>query len=226
MSIEGLPPHLRVIAQAASDWWDDLVNLVVINLIWVVCWLTVVLGPPATLGIYHVANRLVRGESLGPQGLLEGAKRYFLQSWLWMLFNLVVAAIVLVNWGFYASFDAGWADLMRAFFLLLGLFWLAIQFYALPYLVEQERKNVGIALRNGLFNALAAPGYTLVVFAFAVLVVGLSVGLVFPLFLGGPCLIAVVGNRAVIERLATYGVREREMASREADTVENDDNSS
>ena len=111
-----------------------------------------------------------------------------------------------------------WAGLLKSFYVLLGVGWLIVQFYALPYLMEQERKNVGIALRNGLFNALAAPGYTLFVFAFAVLMVGLSVGLVFPLLFGGPCLVAAVGNRAVMERLETYGVRERGAVTAENET--------
>jgi hypothetical protein len=42
------------------------------------------------------------------------------------------------------------------------------------------------------------------------LVVILSIGTVALLFLGGLCLLAVLGNRAVIERLETYQVRRRE----------------
>ena len=207
--MEGWPAHLRVVGQAVTDWWDDLVNLAIINVIWVLCWFTVILGPPATLGMYHIANRLAHGESLGPRGLWDGGRRYFLQSWLLVLLNLAAVAIILLNFWFYASVEDTWADLVKAFFVLLGVGWLVVQFYALPYLMEQERKNVGLALRNGLFNALAAPGYTLFVFAFAGLVVVLSVGLVFPLLMGGPCLVAIVGNHAVMERLETYGVRER-----------------
>ncbi len=208
--MEQWPVPLRVIGRALSDWWDDWVQMVLIDLVWVLCWLTVVLGPPATFGLYHVANRLVHGESLGLSGLLAGGRRYFLRAWLWILLNLVVTAVVGVNVWFYARFDAIWAGLLQAFFLLLGLAWLVVQFYALPYLMEQGKKSLRLALRNGLFTALAAPGYTLVVVGLAALVGALSVGTVAPLFLGGPCLIAVLGNRAVRERLETYRVRERE----------------
>ena len=51
----------------------------------------------------------------------------------------------------------------------------------------------------------------------AALVAALSVVVVAPLFLGGPCLIAALGNRAVRERLETYRVQEREAAQREGD---------
>lgn len=215
--MDGRPAHLRVIGHALSAWWDDWVNQVVINLIWVGCWVTVVLGPPATFGLYYVANRLAYGQSLGPRGLLEGARRYFLKSWLWMVLNLVILAILILNLIFYAALAAAWTDWVMAFLVLLGLAWLVIQFYTLPYVMEQEHRHLRLALRNALFTALAAPGYTLMVVGFAILLLVLSVGLIFPLLLGGPCLIAVLGSHAVRERLETYRVRERELESRETE---------
>ena len=139
-------------------------------------------------------------------------------SWLWMMLNLVVMAILVGNLTFYAALTATWADWLMALFILLGLTWLVIQFYTLAYLMEQERKHFPLALRNALFTAVAAPGYTLVVAGFAALVIALSAGLVFPLFLGGPCLIAMLGNHAVRERLETYRVRERDLANRGPET--------
>ena len=199
---------LTVIAQSFQVWWDDWVNLTIQNLICLLCWLTIILGPPATFGLYFVTNRLAHGESKDLRGLVEGGRRYFLISWLWMLINLLVAIIISFNYFYYASLETLWADYLQAFFIILGVIWLVIQFYALPYLMEQEKKHLGIALRNGLFTTLAAPGYTFVVAGVGVLVVTLSIVLIFPFFLGFPCLIILLGNRAVIERLATYQVRE------------------
>jgi uncharacterized membrane protein YesL len=209
-----LPVPLQVVAQALRDWWDDWVNTLLINLLWLLCWLTVILGPPATFGIYYVTNQLAHGQSLGLRGMIEGGKRYFFHSWLWMLLNLAVGFLLTVNLMFYQQFTSTWAELLRAFHVFLGLVWLMVQFYALPYLMEQERKHLGMALRNGLFTALAAPGYTTVVAGVAALIAALSVAVVAPLFLGGPCLIAALGNRAVRERVETYRVRERESDER------------
>jgi len=205
------PVPLQVIGQAFRDWWDDWVNMIVLNLLWWLAWLTIVLGPPATFGLYYVTNNLAHGKSLGPRGLLEGGRLYFLQSWVWLLLNLMVFLVIGANYFFYASLTPTWANFLQAAFVLLGLAWLVVQFYALPYFMEQAEKRVGLALRNGLFTALAAPGYTLVVVGVAVLVAGLSAGTVALLFLGGPCLIAALGSRAVVERLETYRVREREV---------------
>jgi len=208
------PVPLQVLAQALRDWWDDWFNMALISLIWLLCWVTIVLGPPATFGIYYVTNQLAHGQSLGLRGMIEGGKRYFFQSWLWMLLNLAVGFLLTVNLMFYQQFTSTWAELLRAFHVFLGLVWLIVQFYALPYLMEQERKHLGMALRNGLFTALASPGYTLVVAGLAALVTVLSLVVIAPLFLGGPCLIAALGNRAVRERVETYRVRERESDER------------
>jgi uncharacterized membrane protein YesL len=141
---------------------------------------------------------------------MAGGRHYFLTSWRWMLLNLIVVVLLGTSYLFYASLSAAWANFIQAAFLIVGAAWLIVQFYALPYLMEQEQQRIGLALRNGLFTALAAPGYTLVVAAAAALVVVVSIGTVALLFLGGPCLVAAIGNRAVVERLETYRVRERE----------------
>ncbi len=208
--IKRLPVPLQVAARALSDWWDDWINMALISLVWVLCWVTIVLGPPATFGVYYVTHQLAHGRSLGLRGLLEGGRQYLLKSWLWMLLNLVVAVVLPINIWFYGQLDADWAVIVQMIPLFLGLVWLMVQFYTLPYLMEQEQKSLRLALRNGLFTTLAAPAYTAVVAGLAVLVVVLSVVLVAPLFLGAPCLIAAMGNRAVQERLETYRVWERE----------------
>lgn len=215
--IKRLPVPLRVIAWALSDWWDDWINMALINLVWLLCWVTIVLGPPATFGLYYVTNQLVHGRSLGLRGLVEGGKRYFAKSWLWMLLNLVVAVVSAVNIWFYGQLDADWAAIVQVFPLFLGLAWLVVQFYALPYLMEQKEESLKLALRNGLFTLLAAPGYTVVVAGLVALIAVLSVWLVAPLLIGGPCLIATLGNRAVRERLETYRAQEQEATRKESD---------
>ena len=209
------PVPLQIIGWALRDWWDDWVNMAVINLLWWLCWLTLALGPPATFGLYYVTNQLAQGKSLGPKGLLEGGRRYFGLSWLWFLLNLAAVLVWGVNYFFYASLTTAWAGFLQAFFLLLGLAWLLVQFYALPYLMEQEQKQLRLALRNGFLTALAAPGYTLVVAGVAAALTVISISAVVPLFLGGPCLLAALGNRAVRERMEAYGVRDREARGQE-----------
>jgi uncharacterized membrane protein YesL len=212
---------LDVLLQSFRDWWDEWVFLTFLNLVWLLCWLTIILGPPATFGLYHFGNRLAYGENLGFKGFYEGGRRYFLLSWLWMLINLVVAFIIIANIWFYTALEPFWADFLQTFFIILGILWLIVQFYALPYIMEQEIKHLGIAFRNSLFTAFAAPGYTILIASVASLIAALCVVLVFPLFVGAPCLIVILGNRAVKERLTTFQVREVESLNHISEHDEN-----
>ncbi|MCS7281960.1 MAG: hypothetical protein RMK65_00085 [Anaerolineae bacterium] len=205
------PSSLQVLARALDDWWSDWVQMTVVSILWTLSWLTVVLGPPATFGLFYVAHRMAYGESPGLGGMLEGARRYLLPSYLWALLNLVAAFTVYANLWFYGRLEASWAPLLQAFFWILGGLWLAVQFYALAYLMEQERKSLPLALRNGLFTILAAPGYSLVVMGAALSVAAVALALVAPLVLGGPGLLALIAGHAVRDRIETYGLREREV---------------
>ena len=116
----------------------------------------------------------------------------------------------MVNW-FYGRFEGRWTLVLQILFGFVGLTWLVVQFYALPYMMEQDRKHLGLALRNGLFTALAAPLYTMFIAGIAFLVAALSIATVVLLLLGGPALVATLGTRAVLDRLAVYQVRERDV---------------
>ena len=205
-----LPAPFNVIAQAFADWWDELFGMAAISVVWLLCWLTIILGPPATFGLYYYSNGLAHGKNPGFGGFVEGGRRFFLKSWLWMLLNLAAFVLLSVSVVFYGQFDALWALVVRGLMLAAALTWLGTQFYALPYLMEQENQQLRLALRNGLLTLLAAPMYSLIIIVLAAVLMALSLVLVFPLILGVPALISALGTRAVLERLDAFRVRERD----------------
>ena len=199
-----------MIGRALVTWWDDWIQMVIVNLAWAILCLTVILAPPATFGLYSVTHDLRRGQSRGLSGLLEGLRKYFWASWRWALLNLAVVSVLLVSYAFYSQIPATWSGGLAGLILVLGAVWLIVQFYAVPFYMEQEQQSLKLAVRNGLFTALAAPGYTLVLTLAAAVLVAASVALVGPLFLGGPCLLALLGHSAVHERLIAFGKRPSE----------------
>lgn len=203
------PQPVQVLSEAVRAWWDDWVNWVVCSMLLIVAWLTVVLGPPATLGFYYVAHRLAYGRSLGPRGMVVGARRYFLTGWLWMAVNVLAALFAYANVWFYGQLPGPLGGLLVGLSVVLLAVWLLVQFYALPYLMEQDRRSVFLALRNGLFSCLAFPGYTLILGSVALVVAVLSLRFVVPAVLGAFGFIALLGAEAVRERLETHRIRER-----------------
>jgi hypothetical protein len=82
---------VAVVWAALRDWYDDLVGVMSINILWVLSWVTIVLGPPATFGLYRYAHYTAHGQNEGVSGLWEGMKRYFIRSWLAFIFFLLVS---------------------------------------------------------------------------------------------------------------------------------------
>lgn len=198
----------KVLALAARDVWNDKANMLLVNMVGVMAFLTVIFAPPAVFGLVYTANRLVAGESLGLTGLVQGGRKYFVTSWLWALFNFVVFYIVSINLSFYGLAPVSWGSLLQYFFVFVSLVWLMVQFYALPYLMDMEEKKLLLALRNGWFTIMASPGYTLVLMVLLGVIILISGLTLFPILLISPCLLACLGARAVQERLKTLGIRQ------------------
>ena len=198
------PASIRVAVQALIYWWDDWIAQVVMSIVWVLAWFTIVLGPPATFGLAYAESRLIRGESLGFHGMFEGAKRYFLKSWLWMLANVVAIALTVNGILFYGQIEQVWGAVLRVVMLSILIVWVSIQFFAVPFLIIQEKETLRLAWRNSLFTIMASPGFTLVLFFIAALVIGLSVVFVIPLFLGFIPLSVTMFSQAVKERVETF----------------------
>ena len=200
----------RIARHALVDWWRDWVAMAAINLAWLVCCATIVLAPPATFALFHYMREVQRGRGTDPRELLAVGRRHFVKSWLWFLANVLFGGLVWVSLVFYSRIEAPVAVAVYVvLFVVVGL-WLAVQFYALPYLVVQSEPNLRLAHRNALFTALASPVYTLVLLGICAFVAALGARLIFLVFLGAPCLIAMIATHAVRERLDAFGVEERQ----------------
>jgi uncharacterized membrane protein YesL len=215
-----IPAAFRVIGRAFVDWWDGWLDMVLTIVVWILAQVTIIFGPPATFGLYYVAYEMTNGQAFGVRGLIGGAKKYFWKAWLWGLLNLLAAAILAANYSFYGAVKTAWAPYLQVLVMMLGILWYCTQFYALPYFMEQETKSLFIAMRNGFLTTLAAPFFTFLIMTLAIIVIGLSIGFVLPLFLGLPGLIPFLGFRAVSNRLEAFGLRTREKTPREIEMEE------
>lgn len=183
--------------------------LALLSFVWWVCMLFVIPGPPATAGLYLVANRLAKGERAGFDIFKEGFLTYF---WRSLLVGLITAALLfLFVTGFLFYLDPppqfpAFFTLLSIVMLYLLLTWLAMQLYLFPVLVEQD-VPLRLIFRNALFIAFASPVYTLILM---VLLIACTVAsILFPilLVLVLPGLAAVVSSIALQDRLANIRAR-------------------
>jgi uncharacterized membrane protein YesL len=199
----------RLIWKALKVWWEGWFSVLLFGFVWLLCWVTVILGPPATFGFFHAVRWwMVEKETKWDQFYRMG-KKHFVTSWLWFLANLLVFFLVFANYVFYGSLESDISRLLQFLALVVGSLWLAVQLYALPYFVLLEKKSLTIAWKNGLFTILASPVFSLVVFA-AIAAVGYLHLTLMPLLFGGPGLIVMLASIAVEDRIQKFGIRERD----------------
>src|SRR5690606_31737380 len=120
---------LNLARHAGLTWWRNWLALTVLNLVWMVSWLTVVLGPPVTLAVYSYIERLVAGDDLTPREFVTAVTANFAKAWLWALPVLASMAGWVVAVSFYALVGDVWARAAEVAASLIVLAWLFVQFY-------------------------------------------------------------------------------------------------
>jgi hypothetical protein len=212
------PASMRVVGRSIVEWWDGWLDFEIMTIVWFFAQITVVLGPPATFGVYHVVHLMSReGEATGVKGMIQGARMYFGKSLIWGVINWVVLILAYVNITFYSQMGNTLGMIAQWIVLVLTATYLVAQFYTVAFFMQMkdDQKKVFVAMRNGLFLALGTPLFTLVLILFSVVLIVLSVFLVIPIFLGVPALIAVLGTRGMIDRLESFNLLKKDADPKE-----------
>ena len=137
-------------------------ELVLINLLWVLLSLTVIGFPPATAALFTVAGDMAYRRSTGWRTFLRAARAQFWTGWRWAIFNGVAIGIAALNIWFYSGIASQWAGLLGFVWIALLMIWIAVELYSFPLLLEQERPSVRLAARNALALTVRYPAFTLV----------------------------------------------------------------
>ena len=197
---------MSVFWQTLKDIWEELLPLCLVNLVWLFASLTVILFPVTLAGGYYVANRVARGKTFGTRHYVEGIKMYWWRSLLWFLANLVVVLLIYVNLMFYPSqFEGLWVSIVGGFWLAVLIFWLTLQMYFWPLLIEQDEPRMLLAWRNSAYLVLINPFYALFVASFHLLFLAVSVATTLPLVFVGMVGLALLGTNAVLTMLVSVG---------------------
>lgn len=191
----------QVLVQAVGVLARHGLALVAATVVWLALSATVILCPPATLGLAIVALSLAQGVVPRPHVVVRAVRRRLAASYVWAIVN--GAAIALQVTKPYAGRVSPQAALA---FDLAVLIWLVLQLYALPILLIQRGWRVPGAWRSAFLLALSAPIFTLIVAGVAALILSWTVRLPIPLIAVGPGVLVLLGVLATRNRLAAYGL--------------------
>jgi len=198
---------VKVFWSSLSGLYYELFLLMGVNLAWLGLSVLVVTAPPATAGVYYLANQIAKGESVSFGLFVQEMRRYFRRSWLLAIIVVVISVLLAVNLLFYANFANQWVRLLSVFWGYLIAFWLAMLIYLFPLLIEQSDKSLFLLLRNAALLVLDNVAFTLTLGVLLLLFLLLNVFLAVPLLLIVMSGLALIQSKALLTVLEKY--RER-----------------
>jgi len=217
---------LRVAKFSLRDFWEEFVWLVLLNLLWI---LTVALPiiplfvvadanlflaltmslllalplPIASGALCFVANQVSRGKAVDWGTFVTGLRRYWAKSLAVALINLVVLGLIATNLHFYGFILQGsWTAFALSAWLVVGIYWLLVQVFWFPIILELESEKVLLALRNALAMVIITPGFSLALAVVMVVLGALCIVLSVPAVLAMASLLLLMANHATRSRLA------------------------
>lgn len=221
---------MGVFWQTLKDTWEELYMLAIVNLVWLFSWglpvglgfatkvpalmilgavLSIGLFAVTSVGVYYCTNRVAHGKTFAFSDFVTGIKLYWWRSILWMLANIVLIGLMVLNLWFYPSnFEGTWVMFVGGMWLAVLFLWITLQVYFWPMMLHQSETKMILAWKNAGFLMLANPFYAFFMVSFAAIFAVLSVGLTLPLIFIGMGLQGLLGCNAVVQLLISFGKME------------------
>ncbi len=216
---------IRVIWQGLKDLWEEFVVLIVMNIVWTLVALLasapllllgqtdLILGlalsfvlfwllPIVTGALCFVANQVTRGNAIGWHTFADGLKRYWLKSVVVAAIGIVALILIATNILFYTvQLQGAWTNFAVSIWAVLGIYWLIVQIYWFPMLLELESERIFLSLRNALALPIITPGFSLTILVVLTVLAVLCTITAVPLALFMAALFLLIANRATRSRL-------------------------
>ena len=217
---------LQVLRFSLADLWQDFGQLVLMNILWslalflplvplfvltnvplvwvllliLLFWLPL---PVISGALCFVTNQIVRGKSVGWGTFGYGLRRYWAKSLVVWGINLVALVLFVSNLQFYGVVLEGtWTYFALSAWLVLGIYWLLVQIFWFPMILELENERILLALRNALTMVIITPVFSLSLGVLLLLITVLSIVLTLPLLLFTASWMLLIFNHATRSRLA------------------------
>ena len=197
-----------VLLSSLRDFYDELFLFVAINLLCVLLSIPLVTLAPALAGVHYVANHLAHGRyTVTWRDFFVGFRQYFAKSWQVLLADLVLLVGIIANIEFYAGMTNEILRSISIVWLYLIAYWLALQIYLFPLLIEQKDKRLLLIFRNAIVLTIKHPLFTIILLVVILLLLLISVALALPVVLLSISLVAFLSNRAVLVLIWEYPER-------------------
>jgi uncharacterized membrane protein YesL len=187
---------LRLVWRGLRDLFEQFLSLTWFSLLWWLCVLTIVLGPPATVALYSMADPRRQVSTPEFRDAVEVLRSAWRRSWGIFLFTIPLLLILVWNLYVFGGSAALLAALTPLWLIMLVVLWILMLYaFAVAGMMESGTRN---AFRGAMFVLVSRPFLSLTLSGFTVaLIVGMTIT-VLPIVLFGPALIACIVNRVVL----------------------------
>ena len=177
--------------------------MLVVDALWLLSNLLIIPGPPATFALTAYCNGIAAGEPLDHLDYWRYFKNSWGIAWKWGAANILVLAFLAGD--FYITNQAQdftGKKLLLGIYLGLGVIWLVLQLFALPFLYEQKEMKIRQAWGNSQVLLAGNPGFMLILLVMLVLVLLIGIPLFALTIFFGPVLTSLVANLTVKDRIS------------------------
>lgn len=136
-------------------------DLIILNIIWLICCIPIVTIGPATTAMYYVTMKIVNDDYTGvTKPFFHSFKQNFIQGLVLTLIFIVTAVVLFFDYRFCLLFEGIAEKIMIGAFIFFGVVYLVIVSYTFP-LLSQYTNSIGGTIKNALFIALTKVGTAL-----------------------------------------------------------------
>ncbi len=195
----------RIMGRALKAVYEELFLCVWLSVVWWLGTILVVTAPSALMGLQHVANRQANYKRVDQGFFWDNIRTHLGSGWILFWLSALLPPAIYFNIWFYGN-AVGFMRYIGIVWLWLLFLWLLIGQYLFPLLWQQDEPNVRLALRNAALLAVKYPLYSILMLLFQVVLIVVSVGIVLPLPLLLPAMIALTQNFATVGLLQEMGL--------------------
>ncbi|MDQ3523921.1 MAG: hypothetical protein M3451_02575 [Chloroflexota bacterium] len=187
----------KLFLRGLKDVYDQFVLLMMVSVLWWVCVLLIVPGPPATVALFRMADPRNQSELPELRDFFRIIGESFRTAWAVAALTLPVILVLLWNTLFFQG-GASWFTILVPLWIVMVFIALILMLYAFATVATME-SGVRNAFRGATFLMVMRPFSSglLIIIVFVVMV--LLAALVLPVILFGPAVMASVINRFALD---------------------------
>lgn len=202
-------------------------DLLILNLLWLICCIPIITIGPATTAMYYVAMKIADDEySEVLRPFFHSFKQNFFQGIILELIFIVSGLLLFFDYRFCLLFDGTTEKIMIGAFIFFGVVYLVLVSYTYP-LLSQYANTIGGTIKNALVLAMSK-----VITALEISLLNLApilslflfpevIGWIVPLLIFlAPAFIALLNSMLFKKVLANFIKMQNSLAEKEAETTQ------